>query len=163
MTFRFDPNLDLTFERITDVAPEFVWAAWTEPERLMRWFTPAPWKTVACEIDLVPGGRFHTVMQSPEGQAFPNEGCYLEVVKNRRLVWTNALAPGFRPILNPPAGESDFVFTAVVSMEPHGTGTRYTATVIHGDVATREKHEAMGFEHGWGLAFDQLVALAHEA
>ena len=35
-------------------------------------------------------------MLSPEWQEFPNVGCYLEVIQNEKLVWTNALAPGYR-------------------------------------------------------------------
>ncbi|HVY55877.1 MAG TPA: SRPBCC domain-containing protein, partial [Thermodesulfobacteriota bacterium] len=45
-----DPRLDLVIERIIDVPRELVWKAWTTPEHLMKWFTPAPWMTVACEI-----------------------------------------------------------------------------------------------------------------
>jgi uncharacterized protein YndB with AHSA1/START domain len=89
-----DPRLDLLLERIVDVPPEFVWTAWTAPEHLKKWFTPVPWQTVDCEIDLRPGGIFRTVMRSPEGEEFPHVGCYLEVIKSERLVWTVALAPG---------------------------------------------------------------------
>jgi len=74
-----DPKLDLLLERVVDVPRELVWAAWTEPAHLKKWFTPDPWKTVDCEIDLRPGGLFRTVMRSPEGQDFPNVGCYLEL------------------------------------------------------------------------------------
>jgi activator of Hsp90 ATPase-like protein len=76
-----DPRLDLLLERVVDVPPELVWAAWTTPEHVKKWFTPAPWTTVDCEIDLRPGGIFRFVMRSPEGQEFPNVGCYLEIVK----------------------------------------------------------------------------------
>ncbi|MFA5082870.1 MAG: SRPBCC family protein [Hydrogenophilaceae bacterium] len=152
----FDPQLDLTFERIVEIPKELVWRAWTEPSHIVHWFTPAPWKTVACEIDLRPGGRFHTVMQSPEGQSFPNTGCYLEVVKNRRLVWSNAVSPGFRPAAVP---EGDFAMTAIIELADHAAGTRYTATVLHENSAARAQHAAMHFEEGWGKALDQLVAL----
>jgi uncharacterized protein YndB with AHSA1/START domain len=87
-----DPERDLILERVVDVAPELVWAAWTKPEHIKKWFTPAPWTTVDCEIDLWPGGNVRTVMRSPEGKEFPNEGCYLEIVENKKLVWTGALA-----------------------------------------------------------------------
>ena len=93
-------------------------------------------------------------MRSPEGQDFPNEGCYLDVVPNERLVWTDALRPGYRPSEKP-------FFTAVITLETHGTGTRYTATALHRDVAGRTQHEAMGFHGGWSTALDQLVAHAH--
>ena len=155
-----DPNLDLVFERIVDIPKDLVWAAWTTPELLKKWFTPAPWMTVDCEIDLHPGGMFRTVMRSPEGQDFPNVGCYLEIAKNEKLVWTNALAPGYRPSNTPAAMPCDeFSFTAVISLAAHENGTKYTALVIHGDEAARKKHEEMGFHEGWGKALDQLVTL----
>ena len=156
-----NPELDLVLERITDVRRDLVWAAWTQPEHIKKWFTPAPWKTIDCEIDLRPGGIFRTVMQSPEGESFPGSGCYLEVIENEKLVWTSALLPGYRPA-PPKAGEFEFPFTAVITLEPHGTGTKYTALVIHADREACQKHEQMKFHDGWGKAFDQLVALAKE-
>jgi uncharacterized protein YndB with AHSA1/START domain len=153
-----DPKLDLVLERIVDVPRELVWAAWTKPEHIVKWFTPAPWTTTHCEIDLRPGGKFHTIMRSPEGKDFPNTGCYLEVVPNERLVWTDALLPGYRPAEKP-------FFTAIIALEKQGKGTRYTATAIHRDEAGKKQHEEMGFHNGWGTALDQLVAhirtLAH--
>jgi uncharacterized protein YndB with AHSA1/START domain len=155
-----DPVLDLVFERVVDVPCASIWRAWTVPDQLKKWFTPAPWVTVDCEIDLRPGGIFRTVMRSPEGQEFPNAGCYLDVVENRRLVWTNVLGPGYRPTTRPAADSCEsFGFTATLTLAPQGSGTRYTALVIHGDEASCRKHEAMGFHEGWGKALDQLVAL----
>ena len=69
-----DPRLDLVLERVVDVAPELVWAAWTMPEHVKKWFTPAPWKTVDCEIDLRPGGIFRTVDHPKSG--LPDFGCF---------------------------------------------------------------------------------------
>lgn len=154
-----DPERDLVLERVVDVPRELVWKAWTTPEHLKQWFTPAPWTTVDCEIDLRPGGIFRTVMRSPEGQDFPNTGCVLEVVENEKFVWTGALAPGYRPHSRDAAAGFPFLFTAVITLEPHGSGTRYTALVIHADDASAAKHAEMGFHQGWGAAFDQLVAL----
>lgn len=156
-----NPELDLLLERVVEVPPDLVWRAWTTPEHLMKWFTPAPWKTVECEIDLRPGGAFQTTMESPDGQRFPNVGCCLEIVEGRRLSWTNALLPGFRP--NPSADScpgEEFYFTAVIVLEPHGAGTKYSALAMHAEAASRKKHEDMGFRDGWGAALDQLVALA---
>ena len=159
MPFHPDPARDLVLTRTADVAPSFVWDCWTQPELLKRWFCPAPWQTVDAEIDLRPGGLFRTVMRGPDGQTFPNVGCFLEVVPGERLVWTGALGPDFRPQVH--GAEVPFVMTAIITIEPEGSGgCRYTATVLHGDAASREKHEAMGFQHGWGAAFDQLVAMA---
>ena len=122
MTTSPDPSRDLVLERVVDVPPSLVWAAWTQPDHLKRWFAPAPFSTPECEIDLRPGGMFRTVMRSPEGEEFDNVGCYLEVVENERLVFTSVLGPGFRPTV-----DGDLPFTAVISMEAAGEGTRYTA------------------------------------
>ena len=130
-----------------------LWRCWTEPEHLKPWFTPAPWKTIDCEIDLKPGGIFRTTMLSPEGEKFPNAGCYLEVVRNERLVFTDTLLPGFRPSEKP-------FFTAILTFEDHPDGTKYIARAMHKDDADRQKHAEMGFEHGWGKALDQLIEYA---
>jgi uncharacterized protein YndB with AHSA1/START domain len=150
--FPIDPNLDLVLERVIDVPPRLVWEAWTKPEHLKKWFAPKPWTVTEVEVDHRPGGIARMVMRSPEGQEFPSVGSYLEVVEGKRIVFTDALGPGFRPSENP-------FFTAVITFEPSGTGTRYVARAIHGNRANREKHEAMGFHAGWGKCLDQLVEL----
>jgi uncharacterized protein YndB with AHSA1/START domain len=150
-----DASLDLELTRVVEAPVARVWAAWTTPEHLMKWFAPAPWSVASCEIDLRPGGVFRTVMRSPEGEEFPGNGCILEVEVERRLVFTDALLPGYRP-----APES--FFTAVISMEPTGPDgryTRYVARALHADPEARKRHEDMGFHDGWGAALDQLVDL----
>lgn len=145
-------HLDLVLTREVDVPPHLVWRAWTEPELLKQWFTPVPWRTTECEIDLRPGGIFRTVMRGPAGEVNDSTGCFLEVVPNQRLVFTDALGPGFRPMPKP-------FMTAVISLEAIPGGTRYIARAMHKDDADREAHAAMGFDQGWGTALDQLVAL----
>jgi uncharacterized protein YndB with AHSA1/START domain len=153
-TDTFNPALDLVLERTVPVSPERVFAAYTRPELLKQWFAPKPWTIKSVDIEVRPGGRFNFVMASPEGQEFPNAGCYLEVVENRRIVTTDTLLEGFRP------SGSTFM-TAIITMEPDGKGgCTYTARAIHADEATRKKHEEMGFHEGWGQTLDQLVALA---
>ena len=153
MPWKPDPRLDLVLERVVDVPRALVWAAWTEPEHLKQWFTPRPWRTTECEIDLRPGGKFRTVMEGPNGERADNMGCYLEVVPQERLVWTDMLLPGWRPVT-----EVDFGLTGIIALESVGAGTRYVATALHRDEAGRKRHEEMGFHQGWSTALDQLVA-----
>ncbi len=104
-----------------------------------------------CEIDLRPGGIFRTVMRSSEGQEFPNVGCYLEIITNEKLVWTNALVPGFRPANPSVVDVADcgvIIFTAAISLEPHGNGTRYTALAMHRD------EEGCKNTRKWALTMD---------
>jgi uncharacterized protein YndB with AHSA1/START domain len=146
-------RLDLTLSRVIAVPPALVWTVWTTPEHLMQWFCPRPWRTVECEMDLRPGCRFFARMQGPNGEDMPMLGCFLEIVEGRRLVFTDALHPEWRPATNP-------FFTAIVTIEPEGSGTRYTAIARHKDDADRKKHEEMGFQTGWGTVLDQLVEVA---
>jgi uncharacterized protein YndB with AHSA1/START domain len=150
--FTPDPRLDLVLKRVVDVPPQLVWQAWTQPKHLMKWFTPAPWTTTECEIDLRPGGIFRTVMRGPEGQVHDNVGCYIEVVPERKLVFTDAMSAGFRPSSSP-------FFTCILTLEPSGSGTEYVAVAMHKDENDAQKHEQMGFHAGWGKALDQLVAV----
>ena len=145
-----DPKLDLVLDRVVDVPRELVWEAWTNPDHLRHWFAPKPWTITDCEVDLRRGGALRFVMRSPEGQEFPNVGCYLDIVPNERLIWTDALLPGYRPSEKP-------FFTAILSLEPSGKGTRYVATALHVDEDGRKRHEEMGFEDGWGTVLNQLV------
>lgn len=153
--YTVNPELDLVLERTVDVAPELVWRAWTTPELIVQWFSPKPWSTVACEIDLRPGGRFDTTMRSPEGEEFPSSGCILVAEEGSTLVFTSGLGPGFRPQIT----QEGFPFTAVIRIEPDGPGTKYTAIAIHADASAKKSHAEMGFHEGWGAALDQLVDL----
>lgn len=151
----FNPKLDLMLERVVEVPPHLVWRAWTNPDDLKQWFCPRPWMTVECNIDLRPGGRFYTRMEGPNGETAGGEGCYLEVVEQRRLVWTSALGPGYRPQAAFP-----LPFTGYILLEAAGAGTRYRAIVLHQDEEGRARHDAMGFSKGWSTALDQLVEVA---
>lgn len=152
----FNSKLDLKLEKIADLPVELIWKAWTNPQYLMPWFCPKHWSVTECEIDLRPGGIFRTIMKSPEGQEFPNLGCYLEVIENRRLTWTDALLPGFRPA-NVVQSGAGFLFTASIILEPIGKQTKYTAMCFHKDEEDRLKHEKMGFYEGWSICLNQLV------
>jgi uncharacterized protein YndB with AHSA1/START domain len=158
---RNDGPFDLSLNRVIDAPAALVWKVWTDPEHVKQWWAPRPWTTVACELDPRPGGIFRTVMRSPEGQEFPHVGCLLELVENRKLVMTNALAPGYRPAPDPVVGNAsdcaNIAFTAIVTLEEVAGKTHYSVVVLHKDEAGRKLHEEMGFHEGWGTCLDQLI------
>jgi len=143
---------ELVLTRIIDAPCEKVFRAWTEPELLKQWFAPLPWTTPIAETDVRPGGGNLIVMRGPDGNEFPNRGVYLEVVKNQRLVITDAYTKAWEP------SEKPFM-TVILTFENEGGKTRYTALVRHWTVADREAHEKMGFHQGWGMCTDQLAAV----
>ncbi|WP_031497450.1 SRPBCC family protein [Bryobacter aggregatus] len=145
-------NRELQLTRLIPATPEKVFRAWTEPELLKQWFAPLPYTTPHAEIDLRPGGSSFIIMKSPEGVELPNRGVYLEVVPNRRIVATDAYTSAWEPSQKP-------FITLILSFEPEGEHTRYTARVLHWSVEDCEAHEKMGFHQGWGQATDQLEAV----
>jgi len=148
---------ELKLERTLDAPRHLVWRCWTEPQHLMPWFTPAPWKTVEARCDLKVGGEFFNLMQSPEGDKHPNHGVYLEIKNESRLVWTNAFKFGWLP--NPEA--QPMLVTVALDFADAGAGkTLYTARALHWNADAVKQHEEMGFYDGWGVATDQLVAYA---
>lgn len=148
---RFNPEIDLKLERILDVPAHLLFQAWTTPTHMKHFFCPKPYGTENIEIDLRPGGEISMDIVGPDGQRFPNKGCYLEIVENRRLVWTDAMTGGFRPAEKP-------FMTGFVDFEDLVDGTtRYTAVALHPNAETKAQHEAMGFHEGWGIVADQLV------
>ena len=147
---------DLTLARDIDAPAATLFRCWTDPALIPQWFAPKPWAVARAEVDLRPGGKSLVVMRDPAGTEAPNEGVYLEVVQDRKLVFTNAYTAGWMPTDKP-------FMTAIVTFEPLGADgqrTRSTAVARHGTEEARQQHEAMGFHIGWGICADQLEALA---
>ena len=149
----FDPKVDLAFERFIDAPPRLVWKALTEPEHLKAWYMPKAWGRVTrAELDLRPGGIFRIDIALPDGPEIPNLGCVLEAVPMERLVWTSMLFPGYRP-----AVFDDIPITAILTMEPKGSGTRYAFTALHRSEADLEANKASGWLEGTEIALQQFV------
>ena len=51
----------------------------------------------------------------------------------------------------------------IIELADREGGTLYTATVKHADEKGCQTHAAMGFEQGWGVALDQMVAMIQSA
>jgi len=154
---------DLVLERTLDAPIDLVWLAYTDPEHLKQWFAPKPYEITECELDLRPGGVFRIRMVGPDGfdTGHGTPGCVLEVVEGKKLAWTSALGPQYRPAEMAATGCESFPMTAVITFADVGGGkTAYKAVALHATEADREKHEQMGFHDGWGTVAGQLEEFA---
>lgn len=79
----------ITITRIIDAPRDLVWKAWTEPERLKKWFQVNGTSLEGVETDVRPGGAWRATMRSNGNQA-QWKGEYTEVTKPERLVFTIA-------------------------------------------------------------------------
>ncbi len=113
-----------------------IYAAWTEPDNLIRWFGPAmvQQQTVRADIDARIGGRYRISFDDARGEHHEVGGTYRELVPHRRLVfsWAWHATP-----------ERELQVT--VSLQPDGDGTLLT---LHHepffDSAARDAHD-----RGW--------------
>jgi len=90
--------------------------------------------------------------QLGEGEEFAPHlnACFLAVDELRRIIFTDALAAGWRPAQQP-------FMTAIITLDDHPLGTHYAAHVMHRTWSDRDKHEELGFFDGWGTVIGQLA------
>jgi uncharacterized protein YndB with AHSA1/START domain len=147
---------ELVITRVFSAPRRLVFSAWTEPERLVRWWAPKDFTTPFCTVDLRPGGKFHFCMRTPEGREIWGIGVYREIVAPERLVYIDSFADADgNPV--PPAhyGMSDShpaETLVTVTFADHEGGTK--VTLRHSLPESVE--ERKGTEQGWGEMFDRL-------
>jgi uncharacterized protein YndB with AHSA1/START domain len=77
----------LVIERVFSAPPAEVFAAWTDPSVLIRWWGPEGHTTPECDMDVRPGGAWRTKMVGPDGDHIVS-GTYREIAPPSRLVLT---------------------------------------------------------------------------
>src|ERR1700712_4372770 len=88
---------ELSLTRVISASPDKLYKAWTTPALLKQWFAPAPYSVPEAILDIRPGGPHLIVMRGPEGPDFPNRGVYLDIVENRKIVFTDAFTSAWVP------------------------------------------------------------------
>ena len=142
----FNTRPSLTLKRRLNAPPGKVYAAWTDPQKIARWFEPAQAMAGSGQatIDARVGGRFRVSFTMQGGELFEVGGVYRELVPNRLLVFSWAW-------YSTPERESQ----VTVSLKPDGDGTLLT---LHHeaffDEAARDAHQ-----RGWGACLDNLEIL----
>ncbi|WP_310829267.1 SRPBCC family protein [Paenibacillus pedocola] len=88
-------NNEVVNSRQFDYPLERVFAAWTTPEQLARWWGPKGFTNTFHEFDLRPGGQWRFVMHGPDGKDYPNHSEFVEIVPHERIVIRHLNAPEF--------------------------------------------------------------------
>lgn len=132
----------LTIRRRLNAPPAKVYAAWTDPQKVKRWWGPQEIdEALHVEADVRVGGRFRIVMRGSGGEQHDVSGVYREVVPDEKLVFTWAWH-------STPERES----LVTVSFESDGDATvlRLTHEQFF-DEAARDGHL-----EGWSSLLDKL-------
>lgn len=75
---------------------EKVFAAFTDPERLARWWGPAGFSNTFEICEFKTGGKWKFVMHGPDGRDYPNESVFAEVEPQKKVVIEHASLPKYR-------------------------------------------------------------------
>src|SRR5476649_59380 len=78
----------LTLVRRIKASPAKVYAAWTRPDLMMRWWSPAACPVLSAEADLRLGGRYRIAFRMPDGAVRECSGVYCEIAPDKRLVFS---------------------------------------------------------------------------
>jgi uncharacterized protein YndB with AHSA1/START domain len=135
---------ELNLRRVIRAPREAVFAAWTEPELLKRWWGPGPITCPEAHVDLREGGAYRLANREPDGKIVWISGTFERVRAPEELVYTWRV------------GEADDEPTLVrVKFLPHAEGTELLLTHERFAVdAVRDMHL-----QGWGGCIDKLETM----
>lgn len=140
----FAQRPSLTLKKRINAAPEKVFAAWTDPALIVRWWGPDSGPVTQTDIDLRIGGGFTIAFRTEDGELHSVSGRYREIVPGEKLVFSWAW-------ISTPERQSQ----VTVSLKPDRAGTMLT---LHHeqffDEAARDGHR-----RGWSGSLDKLERL----
>jgi uncharacterized protein YndB with AHSA1/START domain len=130
---------------LLDAPRERVFAAWTDPEQLAKWFHfNDEWRIAAAESDPRVGGRYKVSWHAPDGQLWHELGEYLEVTPPAKLVMTCRFDfPGF--------DEDETLLTVEFQERGHQT------LLVVVQEGYREAEHRNNHQQGWPGFIDQLA------
>lgn len=157
---------ELVLTRRFAAPPAQVFAAWTYPGLMARWWGPHGFEVPECISEPRPGGRFRIVVRAPDGTDYPMEGRYTEVEADRRIVlstsvdehpasWHAAMAEAIRNA----GGAADAAvgpMTLTATFEADGRGTWLTVALRLATAAEAAAFGAVGADQGWRMSFERL-------
>jgi uncharacterized protein YndB with AHSA1/START domain len=155
---------ELVITRVFDAPKELVFKVWTEPEHIKNWWGPKPFTAPRCEVDLKPGGEYIYVMRSPDGQEFPVQGKFKEIVENEKLVYTDDMykqADFWKAMIGNKVGP-DVDFSALqlivtVTFEDQGDKTKFTLVTRFVSNDVRDAMIGMQMAEGWTSSLEKFA------
>jgi len=78
----------LVIKKIFNAPAEKVFAAWTDPDMVKKWYGPEGMTTDIHEMDVREGGVYRLTMKSPDGAVHPLRGTFTAIQRPTRLEMT---------------------------------------------------------------------------
>jgi uncharacterized protein YndB with AHSA1/START domain len=140
---------EIVLARDFEAPRTLVFAAWTRPALLRRWFGARGWHLVTCDIELRVGGGWRFVSEGPGGARMTHGGVYRVVAEPGRLVYTERFEDQSYP------GET---LIAHDFAEQDGR-TTVTSTLQYATPDGRDRVLRYPMRRGVGEGYDRLAAL----
>ena len=96
---------EFVITRDFDAPRDLVWKAWTEQERLAKWWGPKGYGITVVKLDFQPGGIFHYRMDTPSGDPMWGRFVYGELTPPQRLEFVDSFADEDANIARAPFSE----------------------------------------------------------
>lgn len=80
--------ISLAVRKTIRATPERLFAAWTTPDQLMRWWGPHGVECIEAQVDLRVGGRYRLANRFPEGRVVWIVGEFERIERPTLLVYT---------------------------------------------------------------------------
>ena len=108
---------EVVVTRTFDAPARLVFEAWSKPELFRKWWVPRSMGMTlrSCELDVRTGGKYRLVFGDDPANSMAFFGKYLEVVPNKRIVWTNEESGDVGPVTTVTFEERDGKTLLVVS------------------------------------------------
>ncbi len=116
--------------RVLAATPPEIFAAFSDPQRLARWWGPAGFTNANHRCDFVPGGQWLLTMHAPTGTSFPNEYRFLEIEPPTTLVLEHLAVPRFRLRITLAPGPTGTIVSWVQTFEDAETARRLAPVVV---------------------------------
>ncbi|MEO7716735.1 MAG: SRPBCC domain-containing protein [Capsulimonas sp.] len=91
-TMMLDDAREVVITRVFDAPCALVYAAWTDPEQLKRWYAPNGCTIEIAKFNFRVGGELHTCIRNPKFGDCWCTGVFQEIVVPERLVYTLSFA-----------------------------------------------------------------------
>ena len=142
------PVKEVTVTRVFDAPPALVYRMWTEPKHLAAWWGPRHFTNPRCTVDARAGGEMNITMRGPDGTDYPMTAEFIEVVADKKLVFT-----AFARDLD---GNPQLEAHTTVTFENEAGKTRLTVKARGVGITPAAEQMLAGMEAGWTQSIDKL-------
>ena len=156
-------EFEFVISRVFDAPRDLVWKAWTEPERLLKWWGPRDFEILSAKVDLRVGGIFLYHLRSPDGLEIWGKFAYREISPPKKLVYINSFSDPAGGTTRAPFfdGKWPLEILSTVTLAAEGKKTKVTINWLPYSATEIERktfeEAASSMQQGWSGTLENLT------